>query len=705
MKTLRLIAAAVVVRWFMFEEYQRAEQIDRDELAAAQRSVLESLALERPLTEVLERIVELAESTFPDLVCAVLVADTFGALHYLVAPSLPDSLLSQSARVRRLVASTPASGNVDSLRDAYHALVESLDSPQPEEGLHACWRKLLCKADRSVIGAFEVFCKQDRELRPREAECLEAFKGLVHVTISNDYARRSEHLRAVILDSVEDAILFLEVEGQRQYRFISVNESFTRLFGVPQQEIVGRTLDSVLPQARHREIFAHFAKANETGSPQHWEEVMQARTGEKHGEITIVPIFDRQGKCTNFVGAVHDVTARVVAERDREQLHRKLNQAQRMQALGTLAGGIAHDFNNILAAIGGNAGVLLEAVPQNSPLQKRILAIDNASRRAADLVRQILTFSSNATPSYRVFDPRTVAEEALNLLRSTLPSNVQIVTAFAPDAPHIKADPTQFHQILINLITNAAFASTSCDAPIEVALEAVASADLPVNLQGRQSHPRYLQLRVTDRGVGMDAATLKRAFEPFFTTRAPGEGTGLGLSVVHGIIESHGGLIDLKSSRASGTEVRVYLPAVEIREEESFKHAVAAGQGERVMYVDDEEGLVELMDLALTKLGYRFTGFSNPVAALDAFVAHPDEVDVVITDIAMPQMSGTQLAKKLRAIRGDVPIIMTSGYIRAEDRRVAEQMRIDQLIYKSNTIDELATAIATEIERLHTRPS
>jgi PAS domain S-box-containing protein len=690
----------------MLDDSQRAEQIDRDEkLAAAQRSVLESLALERPLTEVLERIVALAESTFPDLVCAVLVADTFGALRYLVAPSLPDSLLSQSARVRRLADPRPTVENVDSLRDAYQALVESLDSSHPDEGLHACWRKLLCKADRSVIGAFEVFCKQDRELRAREAECLESFMRLVHVTISNDYARRCEHLRSVILDSVEDAILFLEVEGQQQFRFISVNQSFTRIFGVQQQEMVGRTLDTVLPQARHSEIFAHFAKANETGTPQHWEEVLQARTGEKHGEITIVPIFDKQGQCTNFVGAIHDVTARVLAERDRAQLHRKLHQAQRMQALGTLAGGIAHDFNNILAAIGGNARVLLDGVPQDWPLRKRIDAIDTASTRAVDLVRQILTFSRHATPSYRVFDPRVVAEEALNLLRSTLPPNVQIVTAFAADAPNIKADPTQFHQILINLITNAAYASTSCNGPIEVALDPVRSVDLPANLQGRQFHPQYLQLRVTDRGIGMDAATLKRAFEPFFTTRAPGEGTGLGLSVVHGIVESHDGLIDLTSSRANGTEVRVYLPAVEISEEERSIPTVEGGQGERVMYVDDEEGLVELMGLALTKLGYRFVGFCNPVAALNAFAANPDEVDVVITDIAMPQMSGTQLAKKLRAIRGELPIIMTSGYIRAEDRRVAEQLCIDQLIYKSNTIDELAAAIAVEIKRLHTEPS
>jgi CheY-like chemotaxis protein len=314
-------------------------------------------------------------------------------------------------------------------------------------------------------------------------------------------------------------------------------------------------------------------------------------------------------------------------------------------------------------------------------------------------VRQILTFSRNATPSYRVFDPRTIAEEALNLLHSTIP-NAHIVTVFASDIPTIKADATQFHQILVNLITNAAHASAQSNTSIEVALSAVGGHELPESMRAKQLHPRYLLLRVTDCGVGMDAATLKRAFEPFFTTRSFGEGTGLGLSVVHGIVENHGGHIDIQSSRARGTEVRVYLPAFEAREESPLAVAVAQGHGERVMYVDDEEGLVELMELAFSKLGYRFRGFTDPVAALAAFAENPTDVDVVITDIAMPQMSGTSLAKRLRAVRADIPIVMISGYIRAEDRRLAEQLHIDQLIYKSNTIDELAAALATEIERL-----
>ncbi|HEU4604183.1 MAG TPA: response regulator, partial [Steroidobacteraceae bacterium] len=201
--------------------------------------------------------------------------------------------------------------------------------------------------------------------------------------------------------------------------------------------------------------------------------------------------------------------------------------------------------------------------------------------------------------------------------------------------------------------------------------------------------------------AGMDAATAKRAFEPFFTTRSPGEGTGLGLSVVHGIVESHQGFIDLKSSRARGTAVHVYLPAEESSEEPARTSSIPTGRGEHLMYVDDEEGLVELMEIALTKLGYRFVGFTNPVAALDAFAAHPDDIDVVITDIAMPQMSGTQLAKRVREIRSNTPIIMTSGYIKAEDRQMAEELHIDQLVYKSNTIEELASAIATEVNRLN----
>lgn len=688
----------------MVDEIQRSAHVSYDQLAAAQRSVLESIALERPLKDILENIVSLIESRFPQIRCAILVANGRGELRCSAASNLPQAMLDPLQRVD-IAAGGVQKAIADGCEDlgGCTSVFQRLEQAGKAHGWKAAWHTLIRKPNGILMGAFAAFCDLERVLQAEEVEGLETISRLVHVTIANDQARGNEYVHSVILESVEDAIFFLQVEGKSRYRFLSVNRAFTTLFAVPTEEIAGKMLQDVLPQARHKEVFAHYERACATRSPQCWEETMAARTGEKHGEITITPIFDTEGRCTHFVGAIHDMTARVIAEKDRSQLHQKLHQAQRMQALGTLAGGIAHDFNNILAAIGGNAQLLLEDLPEGVLARRRVQEIDRATRRAVDLVRQILTFSRSSSPSYRVFDPRTVTEEALTLLRSTLPPNIDVRTNFETKVPGIKADATQFHQVLINLVTNAAHASANAQAPIDVKLDAVMQDQLTGEARSRLRPGRYLRLRVIDRGTGMDAATLKRAFEPFFTTRALGEGTGLGLSVVHGIVESHRGFIEIDSMRGRGTEVRVYFPAVDLAEETASAASSVRGTGEHVMYVDDEESLVELMELALTKRGYRVSGFTNPLAALEAFCGDAAAFSVVITDIAMPQMSGTHLAGKLRAIRADIPIIMTSGYIKAEDRAAAQRIGIDQLIYKSNTIDELAAAVAREIEGIKNR--
>jgi CheY-like chemotaxis protein len=346
--------------------------------------------------------------------------------------------------------------------------------------------------------------------------------------------------------------------------------------------------------------------------------------------------------------------------------------------------------------------MLLQEDSMTSTQKTHVREIEKASLRAIDLVRQILTFSRHAPPKRVILDATEVASEALNMLRATLPQTIAIETEIAANAPRVEGDPTQFHQILMNLGTNAAHAMPPRGGLIRFRLDRC-DIETPDERVPNLAPGRYLRLQVSDNGCGMDELTLKRAFDPFFTTREPGEGTGLGLSVVHGIVESHQGAVDLRSEVGQGTVVTIYLPASTSRLENKPASRALPGHGERVMYVDDEEALVFLIDRALTKMGYRVSGFPDSTVALSVFRARPDDFDVVITDLSMPRLSGPDLAVELRRIRPEVPIIMTSGFVRTEDVRTAERLGINQLVYKASTIDELGAVLAREIARVGKR--
>lgn len=653
--------------------------------------------------------------------CSIVLVDDQGRIRHAAAPNLPreyiDSIEGQPIGPQAGSCGTAAYTRkpviVEDIR-VHPAWAAYRDLALPF-GLLACWSTPILTPEGKVLGTFAMYYREPRRPTRKEMEWIEVATHLAYVALISERARAteterqhmraavqsSENLRSVILESVGDAIFYLHVEGEGLYRFVWVNRAFSELFGVPAAEMSGRMLHDVLPEDMRASTLVRYAHAASTGECQSWELTMQARTGEKYGEITLVPLFDDQGRCTNFVGTVHDMTARIKAEKERGLLQAKLHQAQRIQALGTLAGGIAHDFNNILAAIGGNTRLLLEETPEDSRWRRHLVEIQKASARASDLVRQILTFSRSSIPTYEVIDPRAVTGEALELLRATLPTNIDIQTHFAPDTPSIKADSTQFHQILINLVTNAAHAYEGANGVVRIDLRSATDAEIAAAPDDAPAPGTYLWVQVADRGSGMDAATLKRVFEPFFTTRSMGKGTGLGLSVVHGIVESHGGSINISSEPKRGTTVNVYLPAADTSAPASKAEAPRKGSGERIMYVDDEEALVFLMDVILTRMGYQIRGYTDPTLALQDFRARPQDVDVVITDVAMPGITGPHLAEKLREIRKDVPIIMTSGYIRDEDREAARALQINQLVYKSDTVEELAEALSKEIAALN----
>jgi PAS domain S-box-containing protein len=398
---------------------------------------------------------------------------------------------------------------------------------------------------------------------------------------------------------------------------------------------------------------------------------------------------DAEGKPVRILEVNTDIT-----ERKRAQASQL--RSQKLESLGTLAGGVAHDFNNILLAINGNAKLAMSDLPPDHPVQESLSEIAKAGARAADLVRRILAFSRPQEQKHVAQPFQPVIEEALKLVRATLPASIQIETHFPPSLPAVAMDSTQIHQVIVNLATNASHAIGDKPGTIDVRLtdRMLTPDDLLANPDLRQG--RYVLLCVSDSGCGMDRATLDRIFDPFFTTKPVGQGTGLGLSVVHGIVSSHEGAISVYSQPGQGTAFNLYFPAVEAAVRPALsvqKPSARPERSEHLLYVDDEEGLVFLGTRVLQRLGYKVTGHTDANVALDDFRSRPNDFAAVITDLSMPRMSGFALARELMKVRPGVPIIMTSGYVRPEDQAAAEALGIHHVILKPSTADDLGRAL------------
>jgi signal transduction histidine kinase/ActR/RegA family two-component response regulator len=374
-------------------------------------------------------------------------------------------------------------------------------------------------------------------------------------------------------------------------------------------------------------------------------------------------VKDGSGKILFYEGIIQDISKRKQAESEKVRLEEQLRQSQKMQAIGTLAGGIAHDFNNILGAIIGFSELTMDELPMESKPRRNLEQVHKAGMRAKDLVQQILSFSRQNKAERMPIRVGPIVKEVMKLVRASLPSTIEIQVEVATDQDCCVADAVQLHQVLMNLCTNSGHAMKEKGGLLEVRLEATATGEPGVPC-GLKAGP-FLRLSVTDSGHGMEPAVLERMFEPFFTTKPIGEGTGLGLSVVHGIVKSYGGEIAVSSRVHHGTTFEVFLPKAERGESEAKaeSHPAKGGQ-ERVLLVDDEEALTFMMEQILEKLGYRVTAFSDSRRALEEFRAAPQAFDLLITDQTMPQMTGSELTAHVREIRPELPVIVCTGYDR-----------------------------------------
>jgi signal transduction histidine kinase/ActR/RegA family two-component response regulator len=389
------------------------------------------------------------------------------------------------------------------------------------------------------------------------------------------------------------------------------------------------------------------------------------------------------------------------------QSERQLQQAMKLQAIGTLAGGIAHDFNNILFPIVGYTELTMDDVPEDSQARQNLEEILKATNRAKGLVQQILTFSRQGGQERKPLKVQVLIKEALKLLRATIPSTIEIECNINEACRHIMGDPTQIHQVVVNLCTNAYHAMQETGGTLEVGLEEVdISYEKSVERVGMKVGP-HLELTVKDAGHGMGPDVMERIFEPYYTTKEQGKGTGLGLSVIHGIIKNHGGDISVSSQPGKGATFTVYLPVIDdIDVEIEPIEAASANRGnEHILLVDDEEQIIDIEKQILERLGYRVTAKTDSQEALEEFSTLPEKFDLVITDMTMPKMNGDQLALKLMDIKPDIPVILCTGFNETINEEKALAMGIDRFVMKPIVKDDLANTIRSVLDTPKAMPN
>jgi len=411
-------------------------------------------------------------------------------------------------------------------------------------------------------------------------------------------------------------------------------------------------------------------------------------------DFNIAPIRDKRSQLLGTVLNFKDMTIRKQSEKEQERLKTQLRQAQRLETIGTLAGGIAHDLNNILTPIVGYAGLALEDITEDSPVYTYMEEINKAADRAGDLVKQILTFSRQVEQTRQPLDLKVIVKETLKLLKSTIPATITIKQYIKSDCGLVLADPSQIHQVLMNLCTNAYQAMSGDGGVLEVNMDTVELDEQAVEKLPNLKKGKHVCLTVKDTGHGMSAEVIERIFDPFFTTKSAGEGTGLGLSVVHGIIKAHEGEITVSSTVGQGSTFHIYFPTIKSKKQAKLAEREQTPVGdETILFVDDEVGITTMVEKALERYGYTVDTFTSSKAALNDFKHHPDKYDLVITDLVMPELTGSQLIKKIHAKRPDIPSVLITGYRDNITDKIQKQYHINEILIKPIVIHKLGKII------------
>lgn len=513
--------------------------------------------------------------------------------------------------------------------------------------------------------------------------------------------KRAEQERERFVQAVEqssDAIVITDVRP----RIVYVNAAYERITGYAREDVLG--LDPGHRRSDEHDLAYYDAmwRRLQTGATWEGQIVNRRKDGGRSIEhMSITPVLDSDGQCVNYVAVSRDISDAIALEAEKRQLEEANQRSQKLEALGTLAGGIAHDFNNVLAIISGYSDMASLALDLDDPVQTELRHIKSATDRAASLVSKILLFSRRADEQREIICVATAVEEALALLRAAVPATIAIdLRVDAPDAC-IEADPTQLNQVIMNLVSNARHAIDTSHGTIT--LEVVTRELDGAEATKRQLPPgRYVQLAVSDTGSGMDGETMERIFEPFYTTKPPEKGTGLGLATVHGIVASHGGDIGVTSTPGAGTTFEILLPetqeAASSVPQQLASPAHDAGT-ERLLVVDDEPAIVALNQRLLEMAGYQVTGLVDSEEALQHLRDHPNDVDLLIADYTMPKMTGFELVRRIRGLGLNLPVLILTGYSEVTAPEELGALGHTKILGKPLSREKLLTAVREAFDR------
>jgi PAS domain S-box-containing protein len=544
------------------------------------------------------------------------------------------------------------------------------------------WTEQVARGDYGPTGQQIADEITEEELRPIVAK----FSEMSQQVAAREHSLRESEKKFRDLADLLPGIVF-ETDPLGKIRFLS--SEGLNILGYRAEDLnAGLTL-AQLAAPRHRTRLARNLEQTVQSGGQEGLELSIARSdGDQFPALAFISRIQDGGKVVGLRGIALDITRQ-------KELERQVAQSSKLEAIGTLAGGIAHDFNNILSAIIGYVELTLENRALKDEDQQNIEAVHTAGLRAKDLVRQILMFGRKDEDQKDSVQIHLVVEEALSLVGKTMPASIRIVRDIDRQTGHVTANATRIHQIVMNLCTNAYHALPQEGGTLEVGLRAVQVDSETTLRQGRLEKGGYALLTVRDTGSGMEPDLLDKIFDPFFTTKNPGKGTGMGLSVVHGIVMSHGGALDVATEVGKGTTFSIYLPLISIKApgENGAEEKVTPGGDERILYVDDDSQLAVLGRRLLTAIGYQVTEVTSSVRALAMFKAAPGAYDMIITDQTMPDLSGSQLAAEALQTRPDIPIIICTGYSEVLDRQEVLDLGVKAVLNKPLNMKQLSRVI------------